>query len=172
MAVEAKEISTGDGNQDTALELKNSIVQMEQKDPQDTEKLALHAQLGDDETARYATESIEIDAATNKRLFWKINRRILIVMLITYFCQSLDKGTLGFSSIMGIQKDANLVGQDVSSKAASGAARMLNLILQYSWLGTILYMGILAGEYPTNFLLQKLPVAKYLAAKYELPFRS
>lgn len=33
-----------------------------------------------------------------------------------------------------------------------------------SWLGTILYMGVLVGEYPTNFLLQKLPVAKYLAA--------
>ena len=32
-----------------------------------------------------------------------------------------------------------------------------------SWLGTILYMGVLVGEYPTNLLLQKLPVAKYLA---------
>ena len=65
----------------------------------------------------------------------------------TYFCQSLDKGTLGFSSIMGIQDDANLKKND------------------YSWLGTILYMGVLVGEYPTNLLLQKLPVAKYLAAK-------
>jgi MFS family permease len=33
-----------------------------------------------------------------------------------------------------------------------------------SWLGTILYMGVLVGEYPTNLLLQKLPVAKYLSA--------
>lgn len=33
----------------------------------------------------------------------------------------------------------------------------------FRWLGTILYMGVLVGEYPTNFLLQKLPVAKYLA---------
>lgn len=49
---------------------------------------------------------------------------------------------------MGIQEDAGLKGDD------------------YSWLGTILYMGVLCGEYPTNFLLQKLPVAKYLAAKY------
>lgn len=66
-------------------------------------------------------------------------------MLGTYFCQSLDKGTLNFSSIMNIKEDANLVGN------------------QYNWLGTILYMGVLVGEYPTNFLLQKLPVAKYLA---------
>ncbi|PNP42011.1 hypothetical protein TGAMA5MH_06190 [Trichoderma gamsii] len=101
---------------------------------------------GDEETSRYLGDApIEIDAATNKRIFWKINRRILAIQLVTYFCQSLDKGTLNFSSIMGIQKDAHLVGQ------------------QYSWLGTILYMGILVGEYPQNFLLQKLPLAKVLA---------
>jgi len=36
---------------------------------------------------------------------------------------------------------------------------------QYSWLETILHMGILVRKYPTNFLLQKLLVAKHLAAK-------
>jgi hypothetical protein len=36
---------------------------------------------------------------------------------------------------------------------------------RYSWLETILHMGVLVGKYPTNFLLQKLTVAKYLAAK-------
>ncbi|KAL2811580.1 major facilitator superfamily domain-containing protein [Aspergillus granulosus] len=103
-------------------------------------------QAADDETAAYATGSpVAIDKATNRRLFWQINRRILICMLGTYFCQSLDKGTLGFSSIMGIQEDAGLDGN------------------KYNWLGTILYIGVLVGEYPTNFLLQKLPVAKYLA---------
>lgn len=35
-------------------------------------------------------------------------------MLGTYFCQSLDKGTLGFSSVMNIQSDAHLVGQQFS----------------------------------------------------------
>lgn len=69
---------------------------------------------GDEETSRYLGDApIEIDAATNKRIFWKINRRILAIQLVTYFCQSLDKGTLNFSSIMGIQKDAHLVGQQV-----------------------------------------------------------
>lgn len=63
-----------------------------------------------------------IDEATNKKLFWTVNKRILICMLGTYFCQSLDKGTLGFASIMGIIDDAGLKGQE------------------YSWLGTILYM--------------------------------
>jgi MFS family permease len=92
------------------------------------------------------TETVHVDEATSKRLFWTVNRRILACMLGTYFCQSLDKGTLGFASVMGIIEDANLVGD------------------HFNWLGTILYMGILVGEYPTNFLLQKLPVAKYLSA--------
>ncbi|KAL2865071.1 putative MFS transporter [Aspergillus lucknowensis] len=106
----------------------------------------LGRQAADDETAAYAAGSpVAIDKATNRRLFWQITRRILVCMLGTYFCQSLDKGTLGFSSIMGIQEDAGLDGN------------------KYNWLGTILYIGVLVGEYPTNFLLQKLPVAKYLA---------
>ena len=74
----------------------------------------LHSEAVDEDTMRYTTgPPIEIDAATNKRLFWKLNRRILAIQLVTYFCQSLDKGTLNFASIMGIQKDAKLVGQEV-----------------------------------------------------------
>lgn len=80
------------------------------------EKVTKHAMLGgDDETAQYTHESagLQIDGALNKKLYWKVNKRILSIMLVTYFCQSLDKGTLGFSSIMGIKVDAHLVGQDV-----------------------------------------------------------
>ncbi|KAI1401843.1 putative MFS transporter [Hypoxylon fuscum] len=100
----------------------------------------------DDEVAAYAGgDAAHIDEETNKQLFWTINKRILACMLGTYFCQSLDKGTLGFASVMNIKQDANLQGQD------------------YSWLGTILYMGVLVGEYPTNLLLQRFPVAKYLS---------
>ncbi|KAJ5150344.1 uncharacterized protein N7482_010802 [Penicillium canariense] len=102
--------------------------------------------VGKEKTDPYVADSgIEIDAATDRRLFWKITRRVLVIQVITYFCQSLDKGILNYASIMGIKNDTHLVGQ------------------QYSWLGTILYIGILVGEYPQNLLLQKLPVAKTLA---------
>ncbi|KAJ5893221.1 hypothetical protein N7495_004912 [Penicillium taxi] len=94
----------------------------------------------------YMNDSVvQIDAATDRRLFWKITRRVLVIQVITYFCQSLDKGILNYASIMGIKQDAHLVGQ------------------QYSLLGTILYIGILVGEYPQNLILQKFPVAKTLA---------
>lgn len=63
----------------------------------------------------YATDlEVEIDPATDRRLFWKISGRILVIQVITYFLQSLDKGILNYASIMGIKTDAHLVGQDVS----------------------------------------------------------
>lgn len=62
----------------------------------------------------YATDPhIVIDAATDRRLFWKITRRVLVIQVITYFCQSLDKGILNYASIMGIKDDTHLVGQQV-----------------------------------------------------------
>ena len=44
---------------------------------------------------------------------------------------------------MGIKKDIGLIGDD------------------YQWLGSMFYFGYLAWEYPTNRLLQRLPLAKY-----------
>ncbi|RFU25910.1 hypothetical protein B7463_g10438, partial [Scytalidium lignicola] len=100
----------------------------------------------DDEVAKYASEvRIVIDEATNRRLKKLIDRRVLIIMIITYFLQALDKGTLSFASIMGIQKYAHLVNQ------------------QYSWLTTCIYIAILIVEYPTNWIIQRVPIAKYLS---------
>lgn len=45
------------------------------------------------ETAAGVTKPVvEIDEATNKRLRWMIHRRVLVVMVVTYFAQTLDKG--------------------------------------------------------------------------------
>lgn len=57
----------------------------------------------------------------------------------------LDKTTLSYASVMGIKKDIKLVGDD------------------YQWLSSMFYFGYLAWEYPTNRLLQRLPLAKYSA---------
>lgn len=65
-------------------------------------------------------------------------------MVFTYFLQALDKGTLSFTSIMNLPQDLHLVGQ------------------QYSWLTTCIYIAILIVEYPINWLVQRLPIAKFL----------
>lgn len=106
----------------------------------------IHPENVDKDILAYAEElAVDIDEETNKRLRRMINYRILPCMIGTYFLQALDKGTLSFSSIMGIQEDAHLVGQ------------------QYSWLTTCTYLAVLCWEFPTNYIIQKVPLAKYLA---------
>ncbi|KAK9379068.1 major facilitator superfamily domain-containing protein [Kockiozyma suomiensis] len=111
-------------------------------------KVDAGAHAGIDEELRKfvaAGENVEVDEATSTRLRRMIDKRILVVMLGTYFLQSLDKNALNFTAIMGIKEDAHLVGQD------------------YSWLHTVIYFGVLAAEYPTVIFVQKVPIAKYLA---------
>lgn len=68
----------------------------------------------DSEVAKYTSEVlIHISEDENRRLKKLIDRRVLLIMVLTYFIQALDKGTLAFTSIMGIQKDTHLVGNQV-----------------------------------------------------------
>ncbi|KAG0159683.1 hypothetical protein PDIDSM_7206 [Penicillium digitatum] len=100
----------------------------------------------DKEIQAYAAHSqVEIDDATNRRLKRLIDRRVLVVMIFTYFLQALDKGTMSFSAIMGIKDDANL-----------------NDGQKYSWLTTCIYIAVLVVEYPTNWIIQRVPLGKYL----------
>jgi hypothetical protein len=70
----------------------------------------------DPEVAKYASErAVEISEAEDKRLRRLINKRVLSVMIGTYFLQALDKETISFVAIMGIRDDLHLVGQQVSS---------------------------------------------------------
>jgi hypothetical protein len=64
-------------------------------------------------------------------------------MCIVYGLNYLDKTTISYASVMGIQKDIGLVGDN------------------YQWLGSMFYFGYIAWEYPTTRLLQRLPLAKY-----------
>ncbi|KAJ5896792.1 uncharacterized protein N7473_006191 [Penicillium subrubescens] len=112
----------------------------------DVVKEHMNYDLIDREVAEYANATIvEIDEATNRRLKRLIDTRVMVVMVITYLIQTLDKGTMSYASIMGIQEDNHLVGQ------------------QYSWMTTILYMIILVVEFPENYIIQRVPIAKWLS---------
>jgi MFS transporter, ACS family, allantoate permease len=67
-------------------------------------------------------------------------------MCVVYGLNYLDKTTISYASVMGIKKDIGLIGDD------------------YQWLGSMFYFGYIAWEYPTNRLLQRLPIGKYSAA--------
>ncbi|RMJ04770.1 hypothetical protein BHE90_015701 [Fusarium euwallaceae] len=105
----------------------------------------------DKELAKYAASTrIDISPEDDNRLRKLIDRRVLIVMIVTYFLQSLDKGTLSFASIMGLPQDTGMTDGDG------------NLTQQYSWLTTCIYITILVVEYPQNYIIARVPVAKYL----------
>ena len=74
----------------------------------------------------------------------KVDLMILPYLAVCYAFFYIDKTTLSYAAIFGIREDLNLQGT------------------QYSWLSSIFYFGFLAWAFPTNFLMQRLPIGKYL----------
>ncbi|KAI2632872.1 major facilitator superfamily domain-containing protein [Xylaria nigripes] len=110
-----------------------------------------HSERVDREVAKYASEGrVDISPDENLRLRRLIDRRILVVMICTYFLQAIDKGTLSFSSIMGLPDDTGLTTPD------GGVSQL------YSWLTTCIYIAILVVEYPQNYIIVRVPLGKYL----------
>ncbi|KAG2016598.1 membrane transporter [Coprinopsis cinerea AmutBmut pab1-1] len=74
-----------------------------------------------------------------------IDRNLLPLMCFTFVIMIADQVVIAQSAILGIFQGANLT-QD-----------------QFNWLATILYLSILAFEYPQNLALQRFPVGKWMA---------
>jgi sugar phosphate permease len=88
--------------------------------------------------------SAPIDPAEEKKLIRKIDYLILPLIAVNYAFFYIDKTTLSYAAIFGIKDDLNLQGT------------------QYSWLSSIFYFSFLVWAFPTNFLMQRLPLSKYL----------
>ncbi|SCU96869.1 LAFA_0G08548g1_1 [Lachancea sp. 'fantastica'] len=73
----------------------------------------------------------------------KIDRWLLPLLCVTYMLQFLDKLSLNYASAYSLAKDLHLKGNDYSNIAA------------------IFNVGYLIGSIPGNWLVQKLPVAKF-----------
>jgi hypothetical protein len=74
------------------------------------EKVDLDYSRMDKEVQEYALRGqLDIDDAESRRLRRRVDRRVLVVMIITYFLQALDKGTLSFASIMGLREQLGLM---------------------------------------------------------------
>lgn len=83
----------------------------------------------DKEVAQYATgPAVEVDEATSKRLKRMIDKRVLVVMMVTYMIQTLDKGALSFASVMGIREDTHLAANEVRNPYGEGYPGILTLL--------------------------------------------
>jgi hypothetical protein len=87
-----------------------------------------------------------IDPAEEARVVRKIDLMILPYLAVCYAFFYIDKTTLSYAAIFGIRDDLKIHGQ------------------QYSWLSSIFYFGFLVWALPTNFLMQRFPIGKYLGA--------
>lgn len=75
----------------------------------------------DKELAKYvADEHVVISKERSNELRKKIDRRVLVIMISTYFLQAIDKGTMSFASIMGLPEDTGLINSDGSLKQQVG----------------------------------------------------
>jgi hypothetical protein len=91
---------------------KHDISQIERtvSDADDFNKDHINYDRIDKELAQYASATrVEISPEDDKRLKRMIDKRVLSIMIFTYFLQALDKGTMSFASIMGIQEDLGLL---------------------------------------------------------------
>ncbi|KAE9371729.1 MFS general substrate transporter [Stipitochalara longipes BDJ] len=85
-----------------------------------------------------------IDPEEERKLVRKIDWMILPYLSVCYAFFYIDKTTLSYAAIFNIRENLHLVGTE------------------YNWLSSIFYFGFLAWAFPTNFLLQRFPIGKYL----------
>ncbi|KAK5164584.1 uncharacterized protein LTR77_009790 [Saxophila tyrrhenica] len=95
---------------------------------------------GDDALKLAGAHAHQFDEAYFKRLRWKIDLHLMPLMVFVYFTQFLDKNILSYASIMGFPVDG----------------------INYNNVAQAFYMGFLVWMFPTQYIGQKFPIAKYL----------
>ncbi|OAD03934.1 hypothetical protein MUCCIDRAFT_110814 [Mucor lusitanicus CBS 277.49] len=76
----------------------------------------------------------------------KLNWTVLPLVFLIVWIQFCDKSSLTVAAVLGIMEDTGMSGS------------------QYSWVGSIFYLGYLVCQIPNNYLIQRLPVGRYLGA--------
>ncbi|KAI0105914.1 MFS general substrate transporter [Daldinia grandis] len=99
-----------------------------------------------DKAAQFIAEHGEVTFTyeEEREVLRRIDLRILPLILGAYFFQQLDKSSLSYVSIFGIMEDAHLKS------------------IEYSWLGSVLYLAQLIFQPLAAFLLVKLPTGKVI----------
>lgn len=80
------------------------------------------------------------EAVLSRKVYWIIFFWTFIVCLVLY----MDKATLSYASILGLWEDTH-VGQN-----------------EYNNVNTLFYVGFVVGQIPGTYLVQRLPLSKFL----------
>ncbi|QKX64479.1 uncharacterized protein TRUGW13939_11653 [Talaromyces rugulosus] len=101
-----------------------------------------------DQAAEYLSQVGEyppMSPTQEKRLLRKMDWILVPMLLTTATLGAVDKVAISTAAIYGLRDDLHLSGS------------------QYSWAGSILYFGCIVGMWPSSYVLQRVPSAKYLA---------
>lgn len=85
-----------------------------------------------------------IDPGEARRVLRSIDWHVMPLLMGSYMLQYLDKSSINFASVYGLQTGTHLHGQ------------------QYAWLASIFYFGYLVAQYPAGYLLQRYPAGRFL----------
>lgn len=85
-----------------------------------------------------------IDPEEERRLVRKLDRYIMPMMAIVYFFQYLDKQSINYAAVFGLNEDLKLTGE------------------QFSWAVSLFYFGQLVSEYPAAYLMSRLPITRFV----------
>lgn len=88
--------------------------------------------------------TLEVAPEENRRVLMKIDFILMPLLMGCYFLQNLDKNALNSSTMMGLTTDTHLHGK------------------QFSWVSSIFYFGYLAWSFPAAYLMNRMPIGKYL----------
>lgn len=88
---------------------------------------------------------LPLDPKEIRRIERKVDMLIVPALAVCYAFYYVDKTTLSYAAIFKLREDLHLSGEE------------------YSWLSSLFYFGWLAWAVPTNMLMHKFPLNKYLA---------
>ncbi|KAI8366283.1 major facilitator superfamily domain-containing protein [Choanephora cucurbitarum] len=103
-------------------------------------------EISEEYTSIEKEEELFVYSAEEKAFLKKLNWKILPIVFLIIFIQFCDKSALSVAAVLGIMEDAQLTGT------------------QFSWLGSIFYLGFLVCQIPNSYLVQTLPTARYLGS--------
>ncbi|TGJ83374.1 hypothetical protein E0Z10_g5406 [Xylaria hypoxylon] len=118
----------------------------EAKDSRSSDQITVNSRELDDNYEFFkAGEGIDATANEVKKVVRKIDYHIVPLLFVIYFLQYLDKNAINFANAYGLKDGTHLHGQD------------------FSWLGSIFYFGYLAGQIPSGYLIQRLPLGRVVS---------
>ncbi|RXK42008.1 hypothetical protein M231_00729 [Tremella mesenterica] len=88
----------------------------------------------------------EVDPAVIRRIVRKTDMVLMPIMCLCEFFQFLDKSSISYANLFGIQQATHLKGQD------------------FAWLGSIFYFGYLFWQPFAAYLLVRIPVRYHLSS--------